>query len=57
MYIFVTLGIVLPLMAGYLMELMLIMPLSVDAEEEPIWFPLQVPRPQHVWLLLCVTIR
>lgn len=57
MYIFVTLGIVLPLMAGYLMELMLIMPLSVDAEEEPIWFPLQVPCPQHVWLLLCVTIR
>ena len=53
-----TLGVVVPLMAGYLLELMLIMPLSVDAEEEPIWFPLQVRCPQQVWgSVLCATNR
>jgi hypothetical protein len=44
-YVIGTLGILLPWMAGYLLELLVVLPLAVDAEEMPVWLPLQVQGP------------
>ena len=45
-YVVATVGVLLPYLAGYLFELVIIAPLAVDAEEMPILFPLQVrPAP------------
>ena len=41
-YVVATVGVLLPYLAGYLFELVIIAPLAVDAEEMPILFPLQV---------------
>ena len=44
LYTVTTIGVVIPYLAGYLFELVVVAPLAVDAEEMPIWFPLQVRR-------------
>ena len=48
LYALVTVGVVLPFLTGYLVELIFIAPLSVDAEEMTVWFPLQV-REMAAW--------